>query len=154
MDVETTTVKIQQEIGRIESLLEGEDKRSRKSARHSLLLMTTIVAIVFLFILVNTSYLRGEFTEEKFGVGSEIAVRPGDFGDQSRTSDFVTGSINTRFGTGVELGGSVADRLAHARPDLHASALDGALDLVLQMVRLFRLPLPIPASNSLALRSI
>ena len=48
-----------------------------------------------------------DITEEKFGVGSEIAVRPGDFGDQSRTSDFVTGSINTRFGTGVELGGSV-----------------------------------------------
>ena len=48
-----------------------------------------------------------DITEEKFGVGSEIAVRPGDFGDQRRTSDFVTGSINTRFGNGVELGGSV-----------------------------------------------
>ncbi len=48
-----------------------------------------------------------DITPEKFGVGREIAVRPGDFGNQSRISDFITTSLNTRFDNGVELGGSL-----------------------------------------------
>ena len=48
-----------------------------------------------------------DISEEKFGVGDEVGVRPGDFGDQRRTSDYITVSINSRLNNGVELGGSV-----------------------------------------------
>ena len=44
---------------------------------------------------------------ELFGVGEFLAARPGDYGDQSRSSDYITASINTRLGNGIELGGSV-----------------------------------------------
>ena len=48
-----------------------------------------------------------DISEEKFGVGDEVGVRPGDFGDQRRTSDYITVSINSRLNNGIELGGSV-----------------------------------------------
>ena len=48
-----------------------------------------------------------DISEEMFGVGDTVAVRPGDFGDQSRTSDYITLSINSRLDNGVEIGGSV-----------------------------------------------
>jgi hypothetical protein len=44
---------------------------------------------------------------DKFGLSEEVARRPGNFGEQSRISDFFTLALNTRFGEGVELGASL-----------------------------------------------
>jgi len=48
-----------------------------------------------------------DISEEKFGLSEEIGVRPGDYGDQSRVSDYVTASVNSRLNNGVEFGGSL-----------------------------------------------
>ena len=45
---------------------------------------------------------------DKFGVGEELVARASDYGDgKSRVSDFVTVSINSRFGNGAEVGASL-----------------------------------------------
>jgi hypothetical protein len=44
----------------------------------------------------------------KFGVGNELVTRASNYGNgKSRVSNFFTGSISTRLGAGIELGGSV-----------------------------------------------
>jgi carboxypeptidase family protein len=44
----------------------------------------------------------------KFGQGQFVATRPSSYGDgRSKYSDFFTGSVTTRFGAGIELGGSL-----------------------------------------------
>ena len=48
-----------------------------------------------------------DISEEKFGDSKVIAVRPGDYGDQRRTSDYITVSLNSRLNNGIELGGSL-----------------------------------------------
>ena len=49
-----------------------------------------------------------DITPSLFGVGNEIAARPGDYGDgERRTSDFVTASLDARLDSGIRLGASV-----------------------------------------------
>ena len=49
-----------------------------------------------------------DITPEKFGVGEVLVSKPSNFGDgQHRTSDFFTFSLNSQFGNGTVLGGSL-----------------------------------------------
>jgi hypothetical protein len=49
-----------------------------------------------------------DIVPSKFGVGNEIVTRASNYGDgKSRVSNFFTGSISTRLGSGIELGGSL-----------------------------------------------
>ena len=49
-----------------------------------------------------------DITPEKFGVGEVLVSKPSNFGDgQHRTADFFTFSLNSQFGNGTVLGGSL-----------------------------------------------
>jgi hypothetical protein len=49
-----------------------------------------------------------DIAPSKFGIGNEIVTRASNYDDgKSRISNFFTGSVTTRLGTGIELGGSL-----------------------------------------------